>query len=221
MKAVLALAGEVAETALLHRHLDTADLVIAADGGAARLQALGRLPDVLVGDLDSLTEGALAALRAANVELVAHPNPEQQTDGMVGLLLARQRGADEVVLVGVQSADRLDHGFANLMYLSARELHGVRIAVVSDWSEGVLLRGNGAPSVRFRGAPGDYVSLVPISDEVRGVDTIGLRYPLRAATLVRGASSAMSNELVDEDGGFDIGEGTALAFHHFRQEQLP
>ena len=166
MKAVLVLAGEVAGTALLRRHLDTADLVIAADGGAARLQALGRLPDVLVGDLDSLAAGALAALQAADVELVAHPNPEQQTDGMVGLLLARQRGADEIVLAGVQSADRLDHGFANLLYLSARELHDVRITVVSDWSEGVLLRGSGAPSVRFRGAPGDYVSLVP--DQRRG-----------------------------------------------------
>ena len=221
MKAVLVLAGEVAGTALLRRHLDTADLVIAADGGAARLQALGRLPDVLVGDLDSLAADALAALQAADVELVAHPNPEQQTDGMVGLLLARQRGADEIVLAGVQSADRLDHGFANLLYLSARELHDVRITVVSDWSEGVLLRGSGAPSVRFRGAPGDYVSLVPISDEVRGVDTIGLRYPLRAATLARGASSALSNELVGEEGGFDIGEGAAFAFHHFRQGQLP
>jgi len=221
MKAVVVLAGEVEDTALLRRHLEAAELVVAADGGAARLRALGLWPDVLVGDLDSLPAELQAELRSQGVELAPHPNPQQQTDGMVALRLAQARGADEVVLAGARGADRLDHVLANLLYLAAAALREVRITVVSDWSEGVLLRGEGMASVRFRGAPGDYVSLVPISDELRGVDTQGLRYPLRQATLERGTGTGVSNELAGEEGGFDIEAGVTFAFHHFRQRRLP
>ena len=126
-----------------------------------------------------------------------------------------------VVLAGARGADRLDHVLANLLYLAAAALRELQITVVSDWSEGVLLRGEGLASVRFRGAPGDYVSLVPISDELRGVDTQGLRYPLRQATLERGTSTGVSNELDGEEGGFNIEAGVAFAFHHFRQRRLP
>ncbi|HEY7332024.1 MAG TPA: thiamine diphosphokinase, partial [Candidatus Limnocylindria bacterium] len=49
------------------RHLAGADLVIAADGGAAFLEAIGRRPDVVVGDLDSIDAALAERLAAAGV----------------------------------------------------------------------------------------------------------------------------------------------------------
>ena len=220
MKAVVVLAGEVEDTALLRRHLREADLVIAADGGAERLAALGVRPQVVIGDFDSLGVEAVERLRAAGVEVEVHPEWEQKTDGHVALLLARQRGAREVILAGVRGSGRLDHGLANLLYPLARAFRDLRVTAISDWSEAVALPEEGLRSVRFRGAVGDYVSLIPISETVTGVTTYGLRYRLRGHTLRLGESLGVSNELEQEEGGFDIAAGVAYAIHHFRQERL-
>ena len=56
MKVVIALGGELAAGPRIKAALNRADIVIAADGGAASLDSIGFTPNVLVGDLDSIPE---------------------------------------------------------------------------------------------------------------------------------------------------------------------
>ena len=211
MKAVVALAGEVEDSPLVRRWLERAGLVVAADRGALRLEALGLRPDVVIGDLDSLSEEQVAALRAAGVEIAPHPAPQERTDGDVALLLARERGASEIVLLGASGGDRWDHGLANVLYAAA--LRAVSVTIVQGRTEAAVLRGDGRRSVRFRGGTGEPVSIIPISTAVRGVTTSGLRYRLRSATLEFGSSRGLSNVLAGTEGGYEIAEGVAIATH--------
>ena len=141
MKIVVALGGEIADSGLLRARVAGAELTIAADSGASRLEQAGLSPDIVIGDFDSLSEAELAALRRRGVEIVPHPDPQQQTDGHVALQLAAERGASEVVLLGAGGGERLDHQLTNLLFLVALEFAALPISAISLWTEAVGLHG--------------------------------------------------------------------------------
>lgn len=212
MKAVVGLDGAGRGSALVRARVQGAGLVVAADGGARGLRALGLRPDVVTGDFDSLSASELGELRADGVEVVAHPAPEERTDGEVALALAVERGATEVVLVGALGGERADHEAGNLLLATAARWAGVAVSLVDGGTEATVLRGDGRRAVRVEGAAGDLVSVVAVSERVRGVRTAGLRWPLSGAVVERGESGAMSNELVGSVGEVEIEEGVALVF---------
>src|SRR5688572_12733305 len=94
-------------------HLDDADLVIAADGGAESLDAFRRRPDVLVGDMDSVGAALIERLEAAGTEVERHPADKERSDTELALETAVTRGATEIVLLGAIGGNRLDHELAN------------------------------------------------------------------------------------------------------------
>ncbi len=224
MKIVVALGGEIANSALLRARVAGAELTIAADSGAVRLERTGLIPDIVIGDFDSLAESDLAALHHRGVEIVPHPALQQRTDGHVALQLAAERGASEVILLGAGGGERLDHQLTNLLFLVAEEFAAMPISAINLWTEAIGLHGRetgfGRDEARFAGDPGDYVSLVALGS-VRGVTSDGLRWPLERAELPLGLANAISNELVSSGGGVRIDSGRAIATHTFRKKRLP
>lgn len=212
---VVALGGPTPDTPLLRARIAGAALFIAADSGARRLAALGLRPDLLTGDFDSLTAAQREAAERAGAEVVPHPEPQQTTDGAVALRLAVQRGAESIVVLGAHGGERMDHSLGNLLALFDPALGSLPVTAVDGHSEATALRADGRASVTFEGRAGDYVSLLPVSDAVR-VSTQGLRWPLADASLSRGASRALSNELAGASGGYTLSQGAALAVHVVR-----
>ncbi|MCL4189348.1 MAG: thiamine diphosphokinase [Rhodobacteraceae bacterium] len=91
--------------------LALAPVLVAADGGADRAVALGRLPDAVIGDLDSLGPRARAALPASRIHRIA----EQETTDFEKCL--RSIAAPFVLGVGL-AGPRLDHLLAALNVLA-------------------------------------------------------------------------------------------------------
>jgi thiamine pyrophosphokinase len=75
----------------------------------------------------------------------------------------------------------------------------------------------GPELLEIRGAVGDLVSLLPLSESVVGVTTDGLTYPLRSATLKQGPTLGLSNELSGERASVSVERGR-LAVIHTRRE---
>ena len=92
--------------------------VIAADGGLDRATALGLEVDVVVGDLDSVSAGALAAAEAAGARVVRHPVAKDATDLELALDEAVRIGARRVLVVA-SAEGRLDHLLGSLLLLGA------------------------------------------------------------------------------------------------------
>ena len=223
MKAVVGLAGPIANTPLVQERARGATLIVAADAGAVELRAANLPPHVVIGDFDSLTPQFLADLRATGYEILPHPDPGNLTDGEVALRLALERGATEIILLGAQGGARMDHALGNLLLAARMALHAP-IRLIDGWTEATPLHGadqdGGRASIQFRGEPGDYVSLLALSTEITDLTTAGLRWPLTQARLPFGASLSISNELVGTEGSYNIGKGIALAVHTFRQGRL-
>lgn len=185
-----------------------ADVVIAADGGAMRLSTAGGRPDLVVGDLDSLPADAKRDLERAGAAFEVYPDEKEETDAELALDAAVKRGADEIVVVGAFGGGRLDHMVGNLLLLAHEDFAAIDVAIVTERATFRSLVGPG--TLELEGAPGDWVSLEPLSEIARGVITDGLRYPLRRETLVRGATRGVSNELTERRGSVELAQGLLL-----------
>src|SRR3954454_12520964 len=64
--------------------------VVAADGGFDHARAAGLVPDLLVGDLDSISPAGLA-WAVANIQVERHPADKACTDTELALALAAPR----------------------------------------------------------------------------------------------------------------------------------
>ena len=60
MRALIVLGGDLPSPMLLKRCASCAELTIAADRGLEAFEAAGVLPDLLLGDMDSVSAGTLA-----------------------------------------------------------------------------------------------------------------------------------------------------------------
>ncbi len=171
MKALLLLGGSGAPETLLLRELASSDLVICADGGVAHLHALGRLPDVLVGDMDSIAPALLAAMERSGVELVRVLAAKDETDGWLAVDQAIARGATEIVLLGAMGG-RADHLLGNLMLLVRAARRGVRTIIRDGECEIMAATG----PVEIIGKAGQTLSILPIGEGVSVRYLDGLQY---------------------------------------------
>jgi thiamine pyrophosphokinase len=206
VKAVVFSAGQVADYERIKQHIGAPDLVICADGGIRHAMALGLTPALLLGDFDSAGEAAVAKAAAAGIPVERVPVEKDQTDTHLALAEAVRRGADELMLVG-GTGDRLDHTIANLLLLPGLP-PDVRVSVVDAKNVIRLLRPGGRVTVQ--GRSGEYLSLLPLTPEARGVVAEGVKWPLDGATLRWGESLGVSNQLADGEAFIAVREGYLL-----------
>ncbi len=190
-------------------HIQRAELLIAADGGALPLLRLGVLPRIVVGDLDSLDIASQEDLAAHGVELRRYPRAKDETDFELALLLAVEAGATAIDVLGALGG-RWDHTFANIGLLAHPALLGLRVRLLADQQTLFLVRDEAA----IEGLRGDTVSLVPLSGAVHGITTTGLLYALHDATLYFEQARGVSNVLLDPPGHVRLREGLLLVVKH-------
>ncbi len=188
--------------------LQATDLIITADGGARHVLALSLLPQLAVGDFDSLAPELLQQLEAANVQIEHHPAHKDETDLELALLAAIERGAGRIVVLAALGG-RPDQHLANLQLLTHPALGHADVRLLQDGWEVFVIRSY----AHIIGTPGDTVSLLPMTDEVQGIVTEGLYYPLQHETLRLGPARGVSNVLVDHEAEVRVGTGLLLCMH--------
>lgn len=193
-------------------------LVIAADGGALKAEALGLPPAVVVGDADSLAPNQVERLRHAGAEVLIHPAAKDESDTELAVVEALRRGATRLVIIGCLGGKRFEHSLANVLLLALPELRGID-ACLADGASTVRVLVDGE-RLELDGQPGDFVSLLPLSPQVVGVSTSGLAYALEDAVLDQGPARGLSNEMTSSAAGVSVSQGR-LAVIHTRREGDP
>jgi thiamine pyrophosphokinase len=193
--------------------LATADLIIAADRGAATALHYGYTPSIIVGDFDSLMlpEQDLVKMGSQIIRAAVEKN---ETDTELAALVALEHGADRITILGGIGGQRFDHTMANVLLLAGFE--SVPIRIVDGPSVSWLLRGPG--STRIEGQAGDLLSLLPLTGEAVGVRTTNLYYPLHDETLYFGRPRGVSNVLTQAHAEVSLERGTLLVIHTNKQE---
>jgi thiamine pyrophosphokinase len=188
--------------------LDGADLIVAADGGALQLARWGVLPNVVVGDLDSLGRDGADALAAKGVRVFRHPLEKDESDLELAVDYALGAGAQEVTLVGLFGGARLDYTLANAILLADPRYRGTSMRAVAGPARLRAVRAG--ETALLSGAIGDLVTLLPVLGDAEEVRTEGLRYPLSDETLHAGRARGVSNVIRAVPASVSIGSGTLL-----------
>jgi len=192
---------------------DPPDLVIAADGGTRHALSVGVTPDVVVGDVDSLSPQEQARVEAAGARIVRFSPRKDETDLELALQYAVCDGATEIVILAALGG-RLDQTVANLLLLALPELRGIDVRVVEGAQTAFLIHGHdgreGAAPTSIEGRPGDTVSLIPLGGDALGVTAEGLEWPLDDDVLRFGPARGVSNVLTAERARVSLRQGLLL-----------
>jgi thiamine pyrophosphokinase len=208
MRVVIVANGNCDDPAEMRRFLTPDTLIIAADGGTRHVQAARLMPDLIVGDLDSLADVDVESLEQRGVELIQSPSQKDETDLELALLQASRMGATEI-LVFAALGGRLDQEIANLMLLTLPEIRDIPTRLVQGNQVAFVIRPS-EEGAMIRGTPGDTVSLIPLAGDAVGVITDGLEWPLRNERLLLGPARGVSNVLLESRGRVWIEEGLLL-----------
>lgn len=214
MQVVIFAGGTLQPGRAFYEAIASADMIIAADSGAATALQYGHNPAIVVGDFDSLDELLLQELseRGSQVRRVAVEKAE--TDTELAVQAAIEQGATSITLLGVIGGIRFDHTIANILLLAGFET--VEMRIVDGPSTGWIVNGPGSSAID--GQVGDLLSLLPLTSDATGVRTRGLYYALHGETLYFGKPRGMSNVLTQEHAEVSVESGMLLVIHTDAQE---
>lgn len=174
--------------------------IIAADSGFSMLDRMGIVPDVLVGDFDSLTEKL-----PDGCEIITAAAEKDDTDTMLAIKTALSRGYRDMTIAG-SIGGRLDHTVANIQSLAYILENGAKGKLVGENDIVYLLA---AGEYRFTQNHNIYFSVFSYSEEAV-ITTSGTKYNLNSYRLTDSFPLGVSNEILSSECILKIEKGRIL-----------
>ncbi len=206
-KAVVALNGELkGDREEFKKLIGEKDIFfIAADGGALFLESIGFLPDVIIGDFDSLTKEQYKHYEKLGAKIIKYPVEKDETDGELALQYCRERGFINIIIIGF-TGGRLDQQLANIFLLEYAFRNGITAFIKEPGLEmGIIDR----EKVFFQ-KTGAGLSLIPLDEKVTGITVTGCRYLLESGSLLRYKTRGISNIIEQEKAVITVEKGLLL-----------
>ena len=208
------------------------DLVIAVDGGYMYCRVLEIMPDVVIGDFDSLEEpyaSEVRQLEAACVSETCEPNgmcaaeagglhvvrdvrvirlerEKDDTDTMAAIRFGLQAGCGEFHLYAAMGG-RLEHTIANLQSLLFLKRNGAKGYLWDAFSMTTVICNE---SISFRKSMEGVLSVFAMNGDAKGVTETGLKYELHGDVLENSFPRGISNEFIGEEATVSVEDGSLL-----------
>ncbi len=181
------------------------DYLICADGGANAAFSMGFIPDEIIGDFDSADAEILKKLDLEKTIYSQYPSAKNESDLELAIEKSISLSPDLIMIFGAMGK-RTDHFLINVMLLN-RILRGNIKAVMSDQTYDVFLIDD---AIALQTEKDMKLTLIPLSDVVKNVETQGLRYALNKEDLYAGSSRGLSNEALGNRVTINLSEGRLL-----------
>lgn len=178
------------------------DLIIAADAGYKHLKKLDIVPDILLGDFDTIGE------LPKHENIITFPCEKDYTDTELSILEGIKQGYTDFIIYGATGGKRLEHTVANLSLAASYAEKGFDI-LLTDGSYNIKALHNG--KYNFSSHLKGFISVFTISGRAEGVTEVGLKYPLDNATLdSTNPTLCVSNEFTGVPSSVSVKCGTVL-----------
>jgi len=175
------------------------DFVIAADGGYDLLKDMSVIPDILIGDLDSIGEVP------DNIDIIKFPSEKDDTDTFLAYKLGYEKGYRTFVIFG-GIGGRIDHTLANIK----------TIETISDNNGRGFLIGNNTiltsicDCIEFPKGCEGYISVFSNRTISNGVTIKGLKYTISNTDFSSSTTLGTSNEFIGKRAEISVTNGNLL-----------
>jgi thiamine pyrophosphokinase len=164
--------------------------LICADGGSNTALKMNIIPNVIIGDLDSISAEVLKDFKS--VSKIIRIKRQNDTDVEKCLKYAIKNNYDEALLVGA-AGNRLDHTFCNLGIV-LKFFNKIKISLVAE--DSFLKPYSG--TIKLKTKPEEIVSVYGIDSKTK-ITSKGLKYPLKNVSLPFGKKESTSNVAVGKE----------------------
>ncbi|MGE4275631.1 MAG: thiamine diphosphokinase [Lawsonibacter sp.] len=176
------------------------DYVIAADRGYDSLMAYGVVPDLVVGDFDSL------GYAPSHPNVIHLPAEKDDTDMVFALRRGLDLGYRRFVLLGGVGG-RLEHTLANLQLLDWLTTQGAIGFLAGEKTAATALRDS---TLTFPDSMSGYLSVFCNSGTALGVTLSNLKFPLTDYTMSGSFPIGVSNEFCGAPATVSVKQGSLL-----------
>jgi len=177
--------------------------IICADGGLDIALEHHLVPNLLIGDFDSVKSEL-----PGNIETIRLHREKDDTDMMAAIKEAIKRGYRDFTLLGALGG-RMDHSFSNFCALQYLASQGCKAVIVDKDCRVFLLTGG---RLTLSGLKGRTVSVFPFGVGFCTVSYQGMKYPLREACISSGNPIGVSNEITADQAQIIVHSGNVLVF---------
>lgn len=211
MNKILIITGGFVDEKLLKSQVskEKYSIIIAADKGLMAADHLKLPVDLILGDFDSLPRDILRKYQNTSIPTKIYPAEKDKTDTHIAFELAMEYNPSLIDIVGA-TGSRMDHSLSNIHLLISALKENILVRII-DTNNRIYLK-NCSFTIRKDEQYGDYLSLLPFSDEVRGLKLKGFKYPLNGITLTKGTSLCVSNEIIEDEAKVEFDEGILIVF---------
>ncbi len=195
--------GDIEKNGYILSHFSGDEFVIAVNGGLQNALKIGVEPDLIIGDLDSISEEILFDFKESGIPIKSFPPQKNESDLEIAIDEAVGMKPQEIIIVGALGK-RIDHSLFNIFLLLKYKDIGIRIIAAGE--EVFLCK----KSQEMDFPEGTTISLVPLTPTVNGVTLDGFKYPLHDEDLYMNSSRGLSNVLVESPGTIKFRSGEML-----------
>lgn len=207
MKALIISSGTINNCNILESMAKEADFIVCADGGMDHLMKLNRLPDLVLGDLDSISKLALDYINKNNIKIEKYSSIKDATDTNLAMEYLIDEGYKDITLIGV-TGTRQDHTIANILLLNRLHEKKIKGKIVDD--NNIIYLIDDWMELEYK--EGVFISIVPITDNGIEVSLSGFYYNLNNIKIRFGSTYGISNKIINNYGIIKIHSGKALVF---------
>lgn len=195
-------AGEYADNVRLP---DGEKLIIACDGGYNKLKSIGIVPDIILGDFDSL------GYVPAGENVFAYPVHKDYTDMEIAVEKGLSSGCREFFLYGSLGGE-IDHTLSNVGLLVSVTKSGGVGYLIGSGNTVITAVHNG--KITFSDEMRGRLSVFSIDGDAEDVTLSGFEYSLYKGRLRYLSSLGCGNSFIGEEASVNVGTGTlAVVFH--------
>jgi len=180
--------------------------IIAADGGADFLLSKKIIPQVLIGDFDSISDNSLDELKK-KTRILQSPKEKDKTDSELALDYCVDEHYDSVTMVNAVNG-RLEHSLSNIFLIENFVRKGLSLYFINKDNEIFVIQGSGEIEMNTR--KGSEISLIPLTEQVKVEFITGFKYPLQNEILFRTHTRGISNVVESEKISVKISSGILL-----------